>query len=98
MKTRYNHKGKIFTEVQTKIPIEVVIQTQDQRLRGQVYVRPGQRLIDALNESPSFLAVTGARVEWEGQHLETAFLALHKQHIQWIAPLEELREEPHNGR
>jgi|Deesub1362A_J573_1020465.scaffolds.fasta_scaffold03871_4 hypothetical protein len=94
MKTRYNHKGKFFTEVETKVPMEVVIQTHQQQLRGQVYLRPGQRLLDALNEGPHFLAVTGARVEWGAEQLTTAFLALNKHSILWIAPVEELQEDP----
>ena len=90
MSVRYDHKGKHFTEVQTKTPVPAIIQTVQQRIHGTIYLTPNHRLLDELEKPPLFLAVTDARVLSQGDEFQTAFLALQKSHIIWITPEVEL--------
>lgn len=93
MVTQFDEKGKFFTRVITKRPVNVVIQTPTHRIQGQVHVRPDERLKDELDQTGAFLAVTEAAVyDVNGEQviLRTHFLALQVQQIIWITPLEEL--------
>ncbi len=93
MVTQFDEKGKFFTRVITKRPVNVVIQTPTHRIQGQVHVRPDERLKDELDQTGAFLAVTEATVyDVSGEQviLCTHFLALQVQQIIWITPLEEL--------
>lgn len=93
MVTQFDEKGKFFTRVITKRPVNVVIQTPTHRIQGQVHVRPDERLKDELDQTGAFLAVTEATVyDVSGEQviLRTHFLALQVQQIIWITPLEEL--------
>ncbi len=98
MSIRYNHKGKYFTDIETKIRIEVIVQTTKQRIYGTFHIHPDRRLLDELNEPPEFLAVTEARVYESNDQIETGFLAIHKKHILWVTPIEDLiPEEAHDN-
>ena len=57
-----DEKGKIFTEVVTKMPIPIMMQTTTHRVLGNIHVRPDQRLKDELDRAESFLAVTEASI------------------------------------
>ena len=48
MTIEYDEKGKFYTEVVTKVPTSVVIQTTTHLVRGLVHVRQGERLKDEL--------------------------------------------------
>ena len=48
MTIEYDEKGKFYTEVVSKIPTAVVIQTTTHLVRGLVHVRQGERLKDEL--------------------------------------------------
>lgn len=93
MTVRFDPKGKYYTEVVNKIPVPVVIQTTHQRIHGNVFKHPGRRLIDELNEVPNFIAVTDALVLDGETSLETTFLTVHRDHIVWIAPDDEIKRE-----
>ncbi|WP_299026440.1 hypothetical protein [uncultured Thermanaerothrix sp.] len=95
MVTQFDEKGKFFTRVITKRPVNVIIQTPIHRIHGQVHVRPDERLKDELDQTGTFLAVTEATVyDVTGSEvvLHTHFLALQVQQIVWITPLEEISE------
>lgn len=81
-------KGKIFTEVVTKVPIAVTIQTTVQRVRGKIHVRPDERLKAELDRDELFLAVTDATIlDANGNALQRAdFLAIRRDHIVWVLP------------
>jgi len=92
MVTQYDDKGKVFTQVINKEPLLVTIQTNQQMIRGTIYVRPGIRLKDNLNGQEQFLAVTDA-VLLNSQNQEifrTNFLAVNVDHIVWVFPDEEM--------
>lgn len=90
MVTEFDEKGKFFTKVVTKQPIAVVIQLVDYRVKGNIHVRPEQRVKNALDEDETFLAVTEATI-FDGKREElfsTSFMAVNRDHILWIIPQE----------
>jgi len=88
MSFEFDEKGKIFTDLITKIPVQAIIQTTSQLVRGKVHVRQGERLKDELDRDEPFLAVTDASVVGQdGQPLfETPFLAVSRSQIIWVIP------------
>jgi hypothetical protein len=94
MPTRYDKKGKIFTEKVTKDRVRVTIQTCAGRLTGHLHVPPDRRMRDDLNKSTGFLAVTnGSLLDEQGQETEPfEFLAINKEQIIWV--IEEESREP----
>jgi Flp pilus assembly secretin CpaC len=95
MVTQYDEKGKIFTQVITKKPIAVIIQTADHQIHGMVHVRPSERVMDELNSPNQFIAVTQAQVIDAQQAVlyKCDFLTLNKDQIVWIIPDEEVQGE-----
>jgi hypothetical protein len=96
MVVEYDEKGKFFTEVISKDVILSHIQTHRHHIRGYVHVRKGERLSDEINSANLFLAVTNAEIfNPEGEILYTSsFLAVNREHIIWLMPIEEHQEKP----
>ena len=90
-----DEKGKIFTEVVTKMPIPIMMQTTTHRVLGNIHVRPDQRLKDELDRTESFLAVTEASIlDADGKTVHrTDFLAVRRDQIVWVAPEDGNRKE-----
>ena len=89
MLDNFHEKGKIFTNVISKKTIPVIIQTLTVRIEGEVHVRPDNRLIDELNGSEPFLAITKAIVrntQGETIHPRGGFIAVNKSQVVWIIP------------
>ena len=88
MTVEYDEKGKIFTEVVTKVAIPSVVQTTQQLIRGNVHVRRDERLKDELDRDELFLAITDASVIGaDGQTLHQAnFMAVRRAQIVWVMP------------
>ena len=91
---RVDDKGKIFTQRVRTQDVEVNIITVTGRLHGFIHVAPGNRLKDQLNtRDEQFLAVTNATSrnhdEKDGVHID--FIAINKQHIVSVAPIDEAR-------
>jgi hypothetical protein len=95
MKIEYDDKGKFFTDVITKTPVSVTIQTVTQRIHGTVHVHPEERLKDELDKAEQFLAVTDAAIyDQEGKVLhECQFLAVNCGQIVWVMPDERAEGE-----
>ena len=92
MVTHYDEKGKIFTQVVSKQPVQVIIQTVQNTIRGTIYIRPDSRVKDDLNAMEHFLAVTNA-VVYNGQNealYQSAFVVVNTSHIVWVIPEEEI--------
>jgi len=91
MSIEFDEKGKIFTDLITKVAVRAVIQTTSQLIRGHVHVRQGERLKDELDRDELFLAVTDATITGQdGQPMfETPFLAVGRSQIVWVMPEEE---------
>lgn len=83
-----DEKGKIFTEVVTKIPVAVTLQTTLQRLRGNIHIRPDERLKAELDRDEPFLAMTDVVIlDADGNTLHRAdFLAVRRDQIVWVIP------------
>jgi len=91
----YDDKGKIFTDVVSKIAVYTTIQRTTHMIRGRVHVRRDQRIIDELDQDENFLAVTDVSIlGLDGQTLfQTPFLAVRRTHIVWVFPEQNSGEE-----
>ena len=89
----FNEKGKYFTEVVPKDSLAVLVQCQNSRVQGHIFLRPGERLKDALNMGDQFIAVSEAGVfDCQGALLyRSKFMVLNRSSIDWIIPLDDLQ-------
>lgn len=88
MSIEYNEKGKIFTDIVSKIAVYAIIQTTTHRMRGQLHIRRDQRVKDELDHAENFLALTDVSVlSADGNVLfEAPFVAVRREHIVWVIP------------
>jgi len=95
MTTHFDDKGKIFTQVVSKKPVPVILRTAQNTLQGILHVRPTERIIDELNSSLQFVAITDARIlnEAGGTLYTTGFITVNKEHIIWVIPEEEIQDQ-----
>ncbi|HKG55429.1 MAG TPA: hypothetical protein VKB04_14295 [Anaerolineales bacterium] len=95
MTFEYDEKGKIFTDIVTKVSISATLQTTTHMIRGKVHVRKDQRIKDELDLNESFLAITDVTVLGaEGQTLfQAPFLAVRRSHIIWVMPEQSQNED-----
>jgi len=93
MTIEYDEKGKIFTDIVSKIAVYATIQTTMHMMRGRIHVRRDQRVIDELDVNENFIAITDVTVLGaDGQTLfQAPFLAVRRSHIVWVIP------EPKSG-
>lgn len=95
MTIEYDEKGKVFTDIVTKVSIFVTVQTTTHMIRGQMHVQRDQRVKDELDREESFLALTDVHVQGpDGQTLFHApFLAVKRDQIVWVMPEPEQKEQ-----
>ncbi len=95
MTIEYDEKGKIFTDIVSKVAIQATIQTTTHLIRGNLHVRRDQRIKDELDINENFLALTEVSVLGpDGQMLfQAPFLAVRRSHIVWVIPEQNQREE-----
>ncbi len=88
MTFEYDEKGKFFTDVISKNPVDVLVQTTEGLIHGTVHIRKDERLKDELDRDEFFLALTEASVyNLAGEMVqENDFIALHKRQIVWVIP------------
>lgn len=91
MTFEFDEKGKIFTDVVSKVAIPAIVQTTQHLIRGNIHVRHDERLKDELDRDELFLAITDASViGTDGQTLHrTRFLAVRRAQIVWVMPAQE---------
>ena len=90
MTFEYDDKGKFFTDVIFKNPVDVFVQTTTGLVEGTVHVQKDERLKDELDRSERFLALTDASVfNLAGEKVyEADFIALQRGQIIWVIPRE----------
>ena len=95
MSIEYDEKGKVFTDIISKVAIQATIQTTTHIMRGRVHVRRDQRIKDELDLNEHFLALTDVSVLGpDGQTLfQAPFLAVQRAHIIWVIPEQYQGEE-----
>jgi len=95
MSIEYDEKGKIFTDIVSKIAIHATIQTTAHMMRGRIHVRRDQRIKDELDRDENFLALTDVSVLGsDGQTLfQAPFLAVRRTHVVWVIPEQKTGEE-----
>ncbi len=88
MTIEYDEKGKFFTDVVSKVPVRATVQTVNQLIRGNVFVKQGERLKDELDHNEIFLAMTDVEIlGTDGKVAFTAaFLAVNRAQIIWVRP------------
>ena len=88
MTIEYDDKGKVFTDVVSKVAIPAIVQTTQQLIRGNVHVHRDERLKDELDRDELFLAMTDVSVvTTDGQVVHTSrFLAVRRAQIVWVMP------------
>lgn len=94
MTIEFDDKGKIFTDIVSKVSIPAVVQTTEHLIRGNVHVRRDERLKDELDRDELFLAMTDASIIGaDGQALyQTRFLAVRRTQIVWVMPAHEAED------
>ncbi len=94
MTIEFDDKGKIFTDIVSKVAIPAMVQTTEHLIRGNVHVRRDERLKDELDRDELFLAMTDASVIGaNGQALyQTRFLAVRRAQIIWVMPAHEVED------
>jgi hypothetical protein len=92
MAIRYDDKGKYFSDVIHKKAVRVFIQAAQYSINGEIYILPGSRLKDDLDQSQKFLPVTHVKVLDQDKKVlwETNFLLLNLEQVIWIIPEEDL--------
>ncbi|GAB4460980.1 MAG: hypothetical protein Kow0070_17890 [Anaerolineales bacterium] len=88
MTIEYDEKGKVFTDIVTKMPVFVTLQTTTHLMRGHMHVRRDQRVKDELDLDEKFLALTDVQVQGpDGQTLfQAPFIAVRRDQIVWVMP------------
>jgi len=87
MPQEIDDKGKIFTEVIHKQPIQVIVQTRNNRILGTMHKRSDNRMIDKLNSAETFVPMTNVivmDVDGKTELLKNDFLALNLNEIIWL--------------
>lgn len=95
MTIEYDDKGKVFTDVVSKVAIPAVVQTTQQLIRGNIHVRRDERLKDELDRDELFLAMTDASmIGADGQETHTSrFVAVRRAQIVWVMPARGAQED-----
>ena len=96
MPTHQDGKGKIFTDVVRKNPVNVIVKTRTQLIKGIIHLSQEERLVDAINSDRQFIPLTSVSVfEKIGgeEKMRTNILILNKEDISWIVPASEQIKE-----
>jgi len=95
MTFEYDNKGKFFTDVISKIPIDVLVQTTTHLVQGTIHIRSDERLKDELDKANTFLALTKASIlSSEGKTLyQNDFIVVQTSQVVWVIPEEDNNED-----
>jgi hypothetical protein len=98
MSIEFSEKGKFFTDIVFKESVTATIQTTRCRIHGKVYMHRENRLIDEINHTDQFIAVTDAVIFSDSGDVlyKSDFITINRNHIIWLLPHEET-EDPEAG-
>ena len=99
MNAQFDEKGKIYTNKIFKVPVLVKIKTLTQQIHGEVFIKPGERLTDEINNAEQFLAVSNASIyNDQGDILyQSNFLIINLDQIVWLIPEDENGSKPQDN-
>jgi hypothetical protein len=88
MTFEYDNTGKFFTDIISKNPLGVLVQTRTHLIQGTIHIRLEERLKDELDRDELFLALTETKIlDPSGEVLYTNdFIAIHRDQIVWVIP------------
>ena len=88
MTIEFDDNGKFFTDIISKTPNPVWIQTTTHRIHGNIHIAQDRRLKDELDLPEKFIAVTDAVIySPDGQVLyQASFMAVQRDQIVWVVP------------
>lgn len=94
MTIEFDDNGKFFTDIISKTPIPVFIQTVLHGIHGNIHISPDRRLKDELDLPEKFIAITDAVISMpDGQVIyRTSFLAVRRDEIIWVMPDKEVTD------
>ena len=94
MTIEYDDNGKFYTDVVSKVPISVMIQTVTHRIVGNIHVSLDRRLKDELDLAEKFVAVTEAVIYSPDNQIlyQANFLAVQRAEIVWVIPVGEIAD------
>jgi hypothetical protein len=94
MTIEYDDNGKFYTDIVSKTPIPVIIQTVTHRIHGNIHVARDRRLKDELDLPEKFVAVTDAIIYLPDDRIyyQTRFLAVQRGEIVWVLPDSEISD------
>ena len=98
MGVQFTEKGKFFTDIVFKDSVTATIQTARCRIHGNIYFNRGNRLIDDLNKSEQFIAVTDAVIFNDNGEIlyKSDFVTINRDHVIWLLPHEEDESQEEN--
>ena len=92
MSTKYDQEGKFFSHVIPKEALTVTIKTINSIITGEIYKKYDKGILDSLNISEQFLAITNAVLIDDSAPVEKSelipFMIVNRDHIVWIIPKE----------
>jgi len=94
MTIEFDDNGKFYTDIISKTPIPVLIQTTTHRIHGNIHITQDRRLKDELDLPEKFMAVTDAVIySLDGQILyQASFMAVLRDEIVWVIPDSEIKD------
>jgi hypothetical protein len=94
MTIEYDDNGKFFTDIVSKTPVPVIIQTVTHRIHGNIHVSRDKRLKDELDLPDKFVAITDAVIYSPDDRVlyQARFLAVQRGEIIWVIPESEISD------
>jgi hypothetical protein len=94
MTIEFDDNGKFFTDIISKTPVPVLLQTVTHRIHGNIHVAQDRRLKDELDLPEKFIAVTGAVIYSADDQVlyHASFLAVQRDEIVWVLPDSEITD------
>jgi hypothetical protein len=91
MVRRVDSNGKVFTDRVRKERVACIIQTVQQRIRGEAFRSADNRIMDDLNGQEKFIALTHAEVLGPADEVlaRAQFMLVNKNHVVWVLPADD---------